>query len=689
MRQDKMEIKKMRTVVFFGCLLLLFCLSTLAPALAEEVRQPDLAITAVTPFHFWSEKYDLPAGDPWFNLTNYVKVTVANNGENKTNRSFVVTLCANDDEIGSERVEELLNPEESTDVRFEWVPKGEEEDPLSWTDTAEGAICTYTDTSVEYTLKAKVVADEDGEVLAENETKQKVVWNGYSADEPLENLVHGEVEGGIIYSTGDGEYRSYEDGDSGTDDTYYDINYDLEIPGTGTGSTKLARLYIYYTWAKPSYKAPKMSVRLETPSGNSYDLKMERSYNDIKGDLGGDRYAWGTYAYDIKEYVKESGKYRVSVKNLNYEGSDSEFADKYSFAPPAILVVYEDTAAPKREYWINEGADLLMSKGGDEESPRPCGFLSLEECKNTATFLGDVDLSEVKEAVLGVVSAWGGNPVDVWHSYLYFNDEELGMDVYDGYSGSCSKEMGGVLMYVGSDYAQLGIELTDVKDYLESENNEVIQGDDGDNMMPTNAFLLITCENGDDNEPTPPNITAWNPIESVVNSTEDELRTFDISVNQTVEISWQLNGTQVQTNESVTEAEVATYTNTSAVAGIWNVSAVATNTETGLSARHTWLWNVTPVLNATPTPTPNPSPTPTANLTPTSTPSSATPTPLTPSLTPPTPTPTSVPKVTPTPALTPTPTTTPVPGFELPITLCGVLLAAAVVRVRQARKKKK
>ncbi|NQE53028.1 hypothetical protein C5S29_05505, partial [ANME-1 cluster archaeon GoMg3.2] len=626
--------RRLATVFALSYLFLLLSLSMPASVLAgnqsesvdESIEMPDLNITAITPYHLWSEKYDMPAGDPWFNLRNYAEVTVSNNGTADADESFEVILYADDEPIGSETVEGLPAGR-FTHVKFsEWVLEGE--DPLSWTDTAEGAVCVYTDTS----KVLKAVVDEEDEVLEADEAnnefttkEQKVVWNGYMADEPLENYVHGDVEGGIIYTTGDGEYRSYISGDRGTDDTYYDITYDLEIPG----NTKLARLYIYYTWAKPSYTAPKIGVTLTTPSDDRYNLDMEKSYNDIKGDFGADIYAWGTYAYDITEYTKESGSYVVSVKNLNYGGDDSDFAEEYSFAPPAILVVYEDTTMPKREYWINEGADLLM--GGGEERPYG-GFLSLVECTNSATFEEDIDLSEVEEAVLGVVSIWGGNPASGWHSYLYFNDNELGMDMYDGYSGSCSEERGGISMSIGSNNAQVGLVPTDVTDDLERNDNMVVQGDDGDNMMPANAFLVITYEKEEEEEregeegkvtPTVPNITACSPVESFMNNTEGESRTFNISVNQTVDISWQINGTEVQTEEAVTEAD---YTNTNAVAGTWNVSVIATNAITELHDMHTWIWNVTPAPTATPTPalnittTPISTPTPVPPVTPKPTP---------------------------------------------------------------------
>ena len=446
----------------------------------EAAEKPDLTITAIKPYHYeWSEGYG-PKGDPWFNLENYVNITVMNNGTADAG-SFEVKLYADGELIGSKTVDEL-SAGEVTDVTFDWVPEGE--DSLSWTDTAEGAICTYTDTSREYTLRA--VVDEDDEIVEEEEEnneltkEQKVVWNGYTADQPLENYVHGEVEGGIIYTTGDGQYRGrFTDGTEYG--TYYDVNYDdLEIPG----DVKLARLYIYHTWSKPDYTAPKIGVTLKTPSDSVHELSMEKSYNDIKGDFGAWRYVWGTYAYDITEYVQESGTYIVNLTNVN-DGSDSDFATEYAIAAPAILVVYEDTTMPKREYWINEGADILLGgRRGDG------GFLSREECKNTATFDGEhLDL-EVERATLAVVSPWGED----YDNVLYFNEEELGEGVYSGCYDPCSEEEEGISMIIGANGAQVGIAAFDVTDDLEDEDNEVIQGDDGDNMMPTNAFLVITYE---------------------------------------------------------------------------------------------------------------------------------------------------------------------------------------------------
>ena len=487
-----------------SCLFLLLCLSILTSAsiqnqpesMGEGTELPDLDITAVKPYHYeWSEEYGLAKGDPWFNLVNYVNITVKNNGTANAG-SFKVKLYADDELIGHETVDDL-GKEAAKDVKFVWMPEGE--DPLSWTDTAEGAKLSYDDTDKNYTLKA--VVDEADDVQELNETnnevtqEQKVVWNGFMADEPLEIYEHDSVNGGIVYTTGDGVYRSDESGDSGT--VYgspYDINYELQIPG----STKLARLYVYYTWAEPKSslpKAPKIGATLKTPGGTTTDLSLDTSYNDIKNVLNYPYHAWGTYAYDITNYVQESGTYIVTVENLN-DGSDDDFTDEYSFAAPAMLVVYENATAPKREYWINEGADALM--GGRDERAEG-GFLGLEDCLNTAEFSGEHLNLEVEEAVLGVVAPWADDSED---DALIFNGAELGEGLYNGYfdAWSSSEDIKGISMHIGADEAQQGMAAIDVTRYLEEDDNEVIQGDDGDNMMPANAFLVITYKEEEEEE---------------------------------------------------------------------------------------------------------------------------------------------------------------------------------------------
>lgn len=102
--------------------------------------------------------------------------------------------------------------------------------------------------------------------------------------------------------------------------------------------------------------------------------------------------------------------------------------------------------------------------------------------------------------------------------------------------------------------------------------------------------VSITVNNGNATIVAPTHtevkITSCAP-ETPVHDIEGATRTFNVTVNQTVNVSWQINGTAVQHNESVTEAA---YTNTSAAEGTWNVTAVASNPNG--TAIQTWIWRV-------------------------------------------------------------------------------------------------
>ncbi|MCG7850062.1 MAG: hypothetical protein MIO93_12925, partial [ANME-2 cluster archaeon] len=90
-----------------------------------------------------------------------------------------------------------------------------------------------------------------------------------------------------------------------------------------------------------------------------------------------------------------------------------------------------------------------------------------------------------------------------------------------------------------------------------------------------------------------PTITSYAPA-TVVSDVEGAARTFNTTVNQTVDVSWQINGTEVSTNTSVTNAN---YTNNSAEVGYWNVSAIVTNANG--NDIQTWWWTVSVAPGAT------------------------------------------------------------------------------------------
>ena len=83
------------------------------------------------------------------------------------------------------------------------------------------------------------------------------------------------------------------------------------------------------------------------------------------------------------------------------------------------------------------------------------------------------------------------------------------------------------------------------------------------------------------------------PVTDIAGASE----TFGITLNQTANVTWYINGTQVQINDSVI---AASYTNSSAVPGTWVVKATAINANGTVS--NEWIWNVkdvTPPGNVT------------------------------------------------------------------------------------------
>lgn len=84
----------------------------------------------------------------------------------------------------------------------------------------------------------------------------------------------------------------------------------------------------------------------------------------------------------------------------------------------------------------------------------------------------------------------------------------------------------------------------------------------------------------------PPSITSSSPSSPVSNYEEDS-RTFNITVDQTVNVTWKINGSTVKTDAGVTSSS---YTNSSAMEGAWEVKVNVSNANG--SDTFTWTWNV-------------------------------------------------------------------------------------------------
>jgi len=128
--------------------------------------------------------------------------------------------------------------------------------------------------------------------------------------------------------------------------------------------------------------------------------------------------------------------------------------------------------------------------------------------------------------------------------------------------------------------------------YTVDESNETLNGQFATGVVEDDVGQTVSTGNAVyffNETITPASITSFAP-ETPVSDETDAIRTFNITVDQTVNVTWLINGTTVQdANTSVT---TASYTNTSAAPGVWSVSAVVSNVNG--TVVQTWIWNVVP-----------------------------------------------------------------------------------------------
>ena len=371
--------------------------------------------------------------------------------------------------------------------------------------------------------------------------------------------------------------------------------------------------------------------------------------------------------------MKEKGKSSKGNKNLKWTGIAVLFVLililTMSFAVTPVIAQEVEVRVNAPEY-VEEGATFVATIDIEDVT-------DLNSAQFDLSFDPDVvKISDVNEAKIG------GEDISIW--WVLNPDKDavrviIMMDPGERVSGSgYLAEVEFKVKGEEGEKSELNLSNEKLGGLKEREGLEELQLED----IPANwidAEIQIGVEEEEEEEeeevgeevtPGSPVITAWEPAESVVSNAVGEPRTFNISVNQIATISWQINGTEVQTNESVTEAS---FTNTSAAIGTWNVSAIAISTTTGLSDTHTWIWSVTATATVTPTPTEV-----VGEIPPAETEAEGTPTP------------TVAPRVTPKPTAPPTeknstPAATPkpaVPGFEAVFAI-AVMLAIAYILQRR------
>jgi hypothetical protein len=387
-----------------------------------------------------------------------------------------------------------------------------------------------------------VTADCNGEVDELNESNNEssivemVVNNGYKSKRytggsDITTWKTFELKGSLLYSLGDSYYLSSY---SYPNWTTYNASWntsDLPVPDTAT--VEEARLYVPYTWDKKGVIPDNVSLTF-----NGIEQILYAHYSDEKG--WATSYPYGMLAYNVTGNFSTGG----NVANLtnSYPGGGN-----VSMRGMLLVVIYADESEPERQIYVNEEFDLLY--GGSSKCTTPA------EATAYAPF-DAIDLSKVANATL-ITVAPGAGPTE---GELIFNGH-VWTDVWN---------------FAGD--SQIGIDDRDVTTYLNETANEAGFQSSADYMEASNAILVVTALSA-------PTITGFAPESPVTTMAGDEL-TFNITIGQSVNVSWQINGTEVQTNTSVTEASFAT----TGVTGTWNVSAIVSNPN-GMDMQ-TWIWNV-------------------------------------------------------------------------------------------------
>ncbi len=222
------------------------------------------------------------------------------------------------------------------------------------------------------------------------------------------------------------------------------------------------------------------------------------------------------------------------------------------------LITGVNTELLDRELYIN-GMDVPYLKDSNKDN-KPDSIIDL--ASNREFTLEDANISSIKPDAANLTqNVLISKPQNQW----------VNIEVPDIFNGDRA---------IKSIYRSDGAVINPRNYWIENGKIIIIDDPDMDYIINYDATAVL---------PPAPSLIGFAPS-SPVYDIAGASRTFNITVNQSVNVTWYLNGTQVGFNDGVTDAS---YTNSSASEGFWNVTAIATNTSTGLSASQTWDWYVT------------------------------------------------------------------------------------------------
>ena len=308
------------------------------------------------------------------------------------------------------------------------------------------------------TVTITVTADVDNEINESDETNntlaiEKTVANNgykgkrYTGGSDIITWQTFELQGDLLYSTGDSQYLS----GSSTPWTTYTVTWnasDLPVPVSGT--VKEARLYVIYTWDKVQGMPDNVSL-----SFNGNAQTRDAFFTDRKDHASYD-YPSGMLAYHVTADFNTAGNTAI-LTNLN------QVAGNPSLRGMVLVVIYEDESERMKTITINEEFDLLNGKSSYCTTP--------EEATAYAPFSGSIKLDSVHSARL-ITVAPGAGPNE---GELLFNGQTW-TDVWN---------------YAGT--SQIGIDERDVTTFLATTNEAGFQSS-ADSMEASNAILVVEYE---------------------------------------------------------------------------------------------------------------------------------------------------------------------------------------------------
>lgn len=272
------------------------------------------------------------------------EATVSVEGGKTENVSFSLTPLLGSIEVGSEPegASVFLDGEDTgqkTDTVLEDVRAGHHTVTL----TLDGYETVTQDVEVETESPAEVSVEMRPTSSSDGSSDGKDAGSGY-AGTAFEVVRQGTVLGGVFLTTA-GNYTGLIPAGERRE-----FSVRAGLPGNATLSE--GWLSLYTTWGHDESLRTGKGALLSV-SVNGTPVVPDARYSDRKGE-GAYDYPVETFAYNVTDLIG-SGNMTVAVTN---GGSGGETFALYGCA---LLTVGEVPGAPEREYWIAEGADVLLA----------------------------------------------------------------------------------------------------------------------------------------------------------------------------------------------------------------------------------------------------------------------------------------------------------------------------------------